>query len=109
MKDFCDGNSVNSSPIPQYNFTSKEIQQEITRRQKRQIQSEVIKEIGELADTHPNARRYSHRLLILCLRVFFVSVSAYEIMTIFYLYHLLELYLKDQKIFFKIFKFHSLT
>lgn len=74
---------MNSSLIPQFNFTSKEIHQEITRRQKRQIQSEVFKEIGELVDSHPNARRYSHRLLTLCLRIFFVSVSAYEIMTIF--------------------------
>ena len=47
MKDCCDEKSVNSSPIPEFNFTSKEIQKEVKRRQKKQIHSEVVKEMGE--------------------------------------------------------------
>lgn len=83
MKDFCDGNSVNSSPVPQINVTPKDIQKEIIKKQIKQIQSEVHKEIGELIETHPNARRYSHRLLTLCLRIFFVSSVAYGVMSLF--------------------------
>ena len=60
MKDCCDEKSVNSSPIPEFNFTSKEIQKEIKRRQKKQIHSEVVKEMGELVDTqHKKCRRDS--------------------------------------------------
>ena len=71
MKDSFDYKSVDSSPIPDFNLNSKEIQKEIKRRQKGRIHSDVVKEMGELVDTYPSARRYSHRLLTLCLRVFF--------------------------------------
>ena len=47
MKHSCDYKSVDSSPIPDLNLTSKEIQKEIKRRQKKQIHSEVVKEMGE--------------------------------------------------------------
>lgn len=51
-----------------------------TAREKQILQTEMTRELSNLNKTHPNARRYSYRIISLLLRVFFISTTAYTVL-----------------------------
>lgn len=84
MKDFQSSESPRSSPAPDFNFKPEEIQKRIKQIQKQSNQIHISDELHILSRKYPNTRRYSHQLLTICLRKFFVSATAYAILAYFF-------------------------
>lgn len=83
MKDFQFSDSPRSSPIPDFSIKHEEIQKRVKQIQKQTTQIQISEELNILSRKHPNTRRYSHRLMTICLRLFFVSTAAYGILAHF--------------------------
>lgn len=83
MKCLSRDESPRSSPIPDFQVKSKDIQKRIKQIHKQTTQINVVEELSKHAKTYPTQRRYSHRLMTISLRIFFASITAYEILAYF--------------------------
>ena len=83
MKDNQNHCSPESSPHPDMHELQKYQRKMQASREKQILQKEITKELSVSADCHPNARRYSYRLISLLLRVFFISTTAYTVLSLF--------------------------
>ena len=70
MKDNQNHCSPESSPHPDMHELQKYQRKMQASREKQILQKEITKELSVSTDCHPNARRYSYRLISLLLRVF---------------------------------------
>lgn len=84
MKDSQNHCSPESSPHPDMNDLQKYQRKMQASREKQILQKEITHELSAAANSHPNARRYSNRMISLLLRVFFISTTAYTVLSLFF-------------------------
>lgn len=70
MKDSQNHCSPESCPHPDMNDLQKYQRKMQASREKQILQKEITHELSAAANSHPNARRYSNRMISLLLRVF---------------------------------------
>lgn len=106
MKCLSRDESPRSSPIPDFQGKSKDIQKRIKQIHKQTTQINVVEELSKHAKTYPTQRRYSHRLMTISLRIFLHQLQLMKFWHFFFLYLAFELCFISKNNYLTIFK-HS--